>query len=148
MLAAVCGHATGESPAQLVLTTRLPPCAAEGMAAGERCVAQSGSPELCCSAVASCPGCSDAGLPLGTETPILTLHRTGARGGPSLLSCHFHETPLGGPECWHRFLRGILVGREGKRESDLVWAAVLPLVLLLCLPQRRLFLGKKSLLFP
>ena len=49
MLAAVCGHATGESPAQLVLTTRLPPCAAEGMAAGERCVAQSGSPELCCS---------------------------------------------------------------------------------------------------
>ena len=75
------------------------------------CAAQLGPPAR---------GGSHAGLPLGTERPILTLHRTGARGWPSFLSCHFHEALLGGPKCWCRFLRGILVGREGKRESHLV----------------------------
>lgn len=54
------------------------------------------------------------------QRPILTLHRPGAWGWPSLLPCPFHETLLGGPKCWPRFLRGILVGREGKRESDLL----------------------------
>lgn len=79
-------------------------------------------------------------------------HSTGQAprvGHPSLLSCHFHETPLGGPKCRRSFLRGILAGGEGKGESHLVWEEVLPWVLLLCLPQRRrLFLGKQSLHFP